>query len=93
MVTTSYISGRRRFDPGIDQRVPFISDPWAEFEGTRSDGDSVLQTWVQMPAPQMTLGFQMVPQMPVPASLGSIICIIACLFSKKIVMHEKKKKS
>ena len=36
------ISGRRRFDSGIDQRVPFISDPWAEFEGTRSDGDSVL---------------------------------------------------
>jgi hypothetical protein len=59
----TYVSGRRRFDPGIDQRVPFISDPWAEFEGTRSDGDSVLQTWVQMPAPQMTLGFQMVPQM------------------------------
>ena len=26
------ISGRRRFDPGIDRRVPFISDPWAEFE-------------------------------------------------------------
>ena len=26
------ISGRRRFDPGIDQRVPFISDPWAEFK-------------------------------------------------------------
>ena len=75
--------GRQRFDPGIDHRVPFISDPWAEFEGTRSNGDSVLQTWVQTPAPQMTLGFQMVPQMPVPASLGSIICIIAYLFSKK----------
>ena len=34
-------SGRRRFDLGIYQRVPFISDPWAEFEGTCSDVDLV----------------------------------------------------
>ena len=53
------IPGRRRFDPGIDRSVPFISDPWAEFEGTRSDGDSVLQTWVQMPVDQIDFGFQM----------------------------------
>jgi hypothetical protein len=32
-----FISGRRRFDLGIYQRVLFISDPWAEFEGTCSE--------------------------------------------------------
>ena len=90
----TFISGRRRFDPGIDQRVPFISDPWAEFEGTRSDGDSVLQTWVQMPVDQIDFGFQMfVIRVQAEAltlclethnltSHVHIICIIAYLFSK-----------
>ena len=44
----------------VYQRVPFISDPRVESVGARSDGDSVLQTWVQMPVDQIDFGFQMI---------------------------------
>ena len=54
----TFVSGRRRFDPGIDQRVPFISDPWAEFEGTRSDSVLAPQNGFRCQLIRLTLGFR-----------------------------------
>ncbi|KAI5395577.1 hypothetical protein KIW84_061939 [Lathyrus oleraceus] len=46
------ISGRRRFDPGIDRRVPFISDPQVEFESTCSEDLAVIRS-VDVPVMMM----------------------------------------
>ena len=39
-----FISGRRRFDLGIYQRIPFISDPRVGFESTCSEDLIVIRS-------------------------------------------------